>query len=285
MLPAFLLSLREGLEAALIVGLVLGTLNRLKRRDQFAPVWLGVAAAALVSVLAAVALTAIGAQFEGRAEQIFEGVMLLLAAGVLTWMIFWMQGQGRRLNQKLAMDVQQAAASPAGAVELTGKAAAASLFSLAFLAVVREGVELALFLTAASFATSPGQTLIGAALGLAVAVAIGALTYVGTIRLNVKRFFQVTSLFLIVVAAGMVAYGFHELIEAGLLPALMDPIYDINAVLSDGQGAGLLLKTLFGYNANPALTESIAYVLYFVLVFLGLRSLPSRALVLSKRSG
>ena len=285
MLPAFLLSLREGLEAALIVGLVLGTLNRLGRRDQFAPVWLGVAAAALVSVLAAVALTAIGAQFEGRAEQIFEGAMLLLAAGVLTWMIFWMQGQGRRLNQKLAMDVQQVAASPASTVELAGRAAAVSLFSLAFLAVVREGVELALFLTAASFTTSPGQTLMGAALGLAVAVAIGALTYAGAIRLNVKRFFQVTSLFLIVVAAGMVAYGFHELIEAGLLPALMDPIYDINAVLSDGQGAGLLLKTLFGYNANPALTESIAYVLYFVLVFLGLRSLPSRALVLNKRSG
>ena len=285
MLPAFLLSLREGLEAALIVGLVLGTLNRLGRRDQFAPVWLGVAAAALVSILVAVALTAIGAQFEGRAEQIFEGAMLLLAAGVLTWMIFWMQGQGRRLNQKLAMDVQQAAASPADAVPFAGRAAAVSLFSLAFLAVVREGVELALFLTAASFTTSPGQTLMGAALGLAVAVGIGALTYAGAIRLDVKRFFQVTSLFLIVVAAGMVAYGFHELIEAGLLPAIMDPIYDINAVLSDGQGAGLLLKTLFGYNANPALTESIAYVLYFVLVFLGLRSLPSRTFVLNKRGG
>ncbi len=276
MLPAFLLSLREGLEAALIVGLVLGTLNRLGRRDQFAPVWLGVGAAALVSFLIALALKVIGAQFEGPAQQIFEGVTLLLAAGILTWMIFWMQGQGRRLNKKLATDVQQAVA-PTDVAGLTGRAAMVSLFSLAFLAVVREGIELALFLTAASFTTSPGRTLIGAALGLGVAVAIGALVYAGALRLNVKRFFQVISLFLIVVAAGMVSYGFHELIEAGLLPALMDPVYDINTLLSDGQGTGLLLKTLFGYNANPALTESVAYVLYFVLVFVGLRSVTATA--------
>lgn len=268
MLPSFLLSLREGLEAALIIGIVLGTLNRLGRRDQFRPVWLGVLVAIAVSVLAAIALTIAGTQFEGRAGQIFEGVTMLLAAGVLTWMIFWMQREGRTLSKRLAADVKQASSLTQ---QNATRAASLSLFTLAFLAVVREGVELALFLTAAAFATSPAQTLLGAFLGLGVAAVLGVLIYLGTIRLDVKRFFQVTSLFLIVVAAGMVAYGVHELIEAGIIPAIVDPIYDINPVLNDKEGLGLLLKTLFGYNGNPALSESIAYVLYFVLIFLASR--------------
>jgi high-affinity iron transporter len=279
MLPGFLLSLREGMEAALIVGIVLGTLSRLGRRDQFRPVWLGVMAAAGVSLLAALTLTAAGAHFEGRAEQVFEGVTLLLAAGVLTWMIFWMQGQGRNLSKRLSADVKQAANAPADATAAAGRAAGVSLFSLAFLAVVREGVELALFLTATGFATSPAATLTGASLGLAAAVVLGALIYFGAIRLNVRRFFQVTSLFLIVIAAGMVAYGFHEMIEASVIPAIVDPIYNINPVLNDKEGLGLLLKTLFGYNGNPALTESAAYVLYFILVFFVLRAQPARQAV------
>jgi high-affinity iron transporter len=261
MLPAFLLSLREGLEAALIVGIVFGTLNRLGRRDRFGPVWLGVLAATAVSFFAAFALTAAGREFEGRAEQIFEGVTVLLAASVLTWMIFWMQREGRVLSARLAADVRQA----------TGGAAALSLFLVAFLAVVREGVELALFLTATTFTTSPGQTLLGAVLGLAVAVALGALMYLGVVRLDVKQFFLATSLFLIVVAAGMVAYGLHELIEASVVPAIVDPIYNINPYLDDQAGLGLLLKTLFGYNGNPALTESVAYVAYFLVIWLALR--------------
>jgi high-affinity iron transporter len=280
MLPAFLLSLREGLEAALIVGIVLGTLSRLGRRDQFRPVWLGVIAAVAVSLLAALALTAAGQEMEGRAGQIFEGVTMLLAAGVLTWMIFWMQREGRTMSKRLAADVRLASGN---ANQTTARAASLSLFSLAFLAVVREGVELALFLTAATFATSPAQTLIGAFLGLGAAAVLGVLIYQGAIRLDVKRFFQVTSLFLIVVAAGMVAYGFHELIEAGAIPAIVDPIYDINPILNDKEGLGLLLKTLFGYNGNPALSESIAYVVYFVLIFVASRrwqrTAPATAMV------
>jgi high-affinity iron transporter len=189
-------------------------------------------------------------------------VTVLLAACVLTWMIFWMQREGRTLSKKLAADVRQASVAP-----VAQKAAVWSLFGVAFLAVVREGVELALFLAATAFTTSPLQTLGGAALGLAAAVVLGALMYLGVIRLDVKRFFQVTSLFLIVVAAGMVAYGFHELIEGGAIPGMVEPLYNINAVLNDGMGVGLLLKTLFGYNGNPALTESIAYVVYFGFVW------------------
>lgn len=263
-MPAFLLSLREGLEAALIVGIVFGVLRKMNRRRQMRIVWLGVAAAAVASLAVALALEAVGAEFEGATEQVFEGLTLLLAAGVLTWMIFWMQREGGHIQQRLTADVRAATAQDAGRGNL-------SLFLLAFLAVFREGVELALFLVAATFATSPGQTLIGAIIGLLAAAALGYLVFAGAVRLNLKQFFRVTSLLLIVFAAGMVAYGVHELVEASILPALIDPVYNIGGQLSDQAGPGLLLKTLFGYNANPALLETIAYLAYFAVIWAVLR--------------
>lgn len=262
-MPAFLLSLREGLEAALIVGIVLGALTRLGRRDQMLFVWLGVGAAIGASLLVAVGLKMLGAEFEGAAAQIFEGVTMLLAAGVLTWMIFWMQREGGQIQQKLTADVRTATNA--------GRRSNTSLFLLAFLAVFREGVELALFLVAATFATSPLQTVVGAAAGLLAAAGLGYLVFAGSVRLNLKLFFRVTSLLLIVFAAGMVAYGMHELVEAGVLPGLMDPLYNINPVLSDQAGVGLLLKTLFGYNGNPAMLETMAYLAYFVIIWAVLR--------------
>ncbi len=262
-MPAFLLSLREGLEAALIVGIVFGALNRLGRRDQMRFVWLGVAAAAAASLAVALALDAVGAEFEGRAAQIFEGLTMLLAAGVLTWMIFWMQRQGGEIHHRLTADVKAATAAE-------GRSSA-SLFLLAFLAVFREGIELALFLVAATFATSPLQTVVGAGLGLLAAGGLGYLLFAGSVRLNLKLFFRVTSLLLIVFAAGMVAYGVHELVEASVVPALIEPLYNINPFLSDQVGVGVLLKTLFGYNGNPALPETLAYVGYFVAIWLALR--------------
>ena len=263
-MPAFLLSLREGLEAALIIGIALGALRRLGRARQARYVWLGVGVAALASAVAAFALNAVGATFEGTAAQVFEGVMMLLAAGVLTWMIFWMQREGGRMKERLTADV-------AAATEDDGRSNL-SLFLLAFLAVFREGIELALFLVAATFATTPGQTVVGALLGLAAAAGLGYLMFRGSLRLNVGLFFRITSLLLIFFAAGMVAYGAHELVEAGVLPALLDPLYDVNPVLSDQAGLGLALKTLFGYNGNPALIETIIWVAYFAAVWLALRA-------------
>jgi high-affinity iron transporter len=263
-MPAFLLSLREGLEAALIVGIVLGALRKLGRRDQMRYVWLGVGVAASASLALALALDAIGARFEGAAQQTFEGLTLLLAAGVLTWMIFWMQREGGRIHQRLTADVKAATSGETGRSSV-------SLFLLAFLAVFREGVELALFLVAAMIATSAAETFVGALIGLVIAAALGYLLYVGSVRLNLKLFFRVTSLLLVVFAAGMVAYGVHELVEASVLPALVEPVYNINEVLSDQAGVGLLLKTLFGYNGNPALIETLAYLLYFVVIWAALR--------------
>lgn len=268
MLASALITLREGLEAALIVGIVLSVLRKLGRGGRSRPVWAGVLAAIVVSLAAGLALNTLGVAFEGRGEMIFEGVAMLLAAGVLTWMIFWMQRQGRRIQAELELDVRRA---------LTiGNTWA--LFSLAFVAVVREGIETVLFLTAAAFSATPAQTVLGGAVGLIVAVALGWLMFAAGKRLNVRAFFRVTGVFLILFAAGLVAQGVHEFQEAALLPTLVEHVWDINPILDERSVAGAFLKALFGYNGNPSLLEVIAYVAYFTAV--GIISLqPGQAMV------
>jgi high-affinity iron transporter len=256
MIAAFLITLREGLEAALIVGIVLGVLRKLGCANRSRPVWVGVLVAVVASIVAGLVFNGLGVAFEGRGEEIFEGVAMLLAAGVLTWMIFWMQRQGRQIQMELESDVRRAVT--------TGSAWA--LFSLAFVAVVREGIETVLFLTAAAFSATPAQTLTGGALGLVIAVVLGWLMFVVGKRLDVRSFFRGTSILLILFAAGLVAHGVHELQEAALLPTFVEHVWDINFVLDERGPVGTFLKALFGYNGNPSLLEVIAYSAYFVVV-------------------
>ena len=265
MLPTYLLSLREGLEAALIIGIVLGALAKIRRTDLAPAVWLGTLSAVGVSILTAGLLTAFGMSLEETSEQIFEGVTMLLAAGILTWMIFWMGKQGRFLKGDLEEGVNKAATS-------TGTRA---VFWLAFLAVVREGVELALFVTAAFFvgdktvvSNNVTQTLAGTILGLGTAILLGYTIFATTVRLDLRRFFQVTGLLLILFAAGLVAHGVHEFNEVGLIPPVVEHIWDVNALLDENSIAGLLMKTLFGYNGNPSLTEMIAYFTYLITILI-----------------
>ena len=263
MLPTYLLALREGLEAALIIGIVLGALAKIRRNDLALAVWLGTLSAVGISILTAVLLTSFGMSLEETAEQIFEGVTMLIAAGILTWMIFWMSKQARFLKSELEAGVNKAAAS-------TGKRA---VFWLAFIAVVREGVELALFITAAFFAgdqsqlmTNIIQTLAGTILGLGTAALLGWTLFATTVRLDLRRFFQVTGLLLILFAAGLVAHGVHEFNEVGWIPAVVEHIWDVNSIIDETSLGGQLLKTLFGYNGNPSLTEMISYFVYLVVV-------------------
>lgn len=262
MVAAALLAFREGLEAALILGIVLGVLRRVGRREQEKMVWLGASLAALVSLAAGLALYAAGISFEGKAEEVFEGLAMLLAAGVLTWMIFWMNRQGRLLHAELEGGVRKAAAGGSGQ---------RALFGLAFLAVVREGIELALFLSAAAFAVQGGGTLPGALLGLGASILLGWLLFTATLRLDLRRFFQVTGILLILFAAGLAAHGVHEFNEAGWIPPLVEHVWDINPWLNENSTAGSILKALFGYNGNPSLTEALVYFGYFGLAALGLR--------------
>ncbi len=263
MLPTYLLSLREGLEAALIIGIVLGALTKIRRSDLSPAVWLGTLSAVGVSILTAVLLTSFGLSLEEQAEQIFEGITMLIAAGILTWMIFWMSKQARFLKGELEAGVNKAAAT-------TGKRA---MFWLAFVAVVREGVELALFITAAFFAGDQSQmtsniiqTLAGTILGLGTATLLGWTLFATTIRLDLRRFFQVTGFLLILFAAGLVAHGVHEFNEVGWIPSIVEHVWDVNAIVDENSVPGQLLKTLFGYNGNPSLTEVISYFIYLAVV-------------------
>ncbi len=255
MFAGFLLSLREGLEAALIIGLLLGTLKKLDRPEFRTLVWFGAGLAIITSLITGYFLNLLGAKFEGRAEEIFEGLTMFLAAGMLTWMIVWLKRQSGEINQKLSSGVEQAVADQSGL----------ALFSLAFLAVIREGIELAFFLIAISVDADMAPIMIGAGLGLASVVVIAVLLFRSLIWLNLSRFFQVTSIILVLFAAGLVAHGVHEFNEAGLIPAFVEHLWDINYILDEKSTLGELMKTLLGYNGNPSLTEVISYLLYFIV--------------------
>ncbi|MBM3151526.1 MAG: hypothetical protein FJZ96_04865 [Chloroflexi bacterium] len=261
MFPSYILSLREGLEAALIIGIVLGALRQVRHLELKPALWAGTASAILVSLAAGIGLSLLGFSLEGKAEQVFEGITMLLAAGILTWMIFWMNRQSHNLKGNLETGVTRAAAG-------SGKRA---IFALAFFAVVREGIELALFLTAAAFASDANQTILGALLGLGTAVLLGWSLFATTVRLDLRRFFQVTGFLLILFAAGLIAHGVHEFNEVGWIPALIEHVWDVNAIMDETSTFGLLLKALFGYNGNPSLTEMLAYAAYFVAILFGLR--------------
>ncbi len=266
MITSILLALREGLEAALIIGIVLGALRRTGRTDLNRSLWLGVFSAVTVSAITALILRAVDKELEGAIEQIFEGVTLLLAAGVLTWMIFWMGRESRSLKSKLESNVNMAVLVKGGG----------ALYFLAFIAVLREGIELALYMTAASMSLSGVQTLLGTAVGLSAACLLGYLIYSTTIRLNLQRFFQVTGVILILFAAGLIAHSVAEFNEAGIIPAIISPIWNLNPILSDSSILGMVFSTLFGYHGNPSLTEALGYagyVLVTLVVFVKAKNL------------
>ena len=263
MLPTYLLSLREGLEAALIIGIVLGAVNKIRRKDLVPTVWFGALSAIVVSLLTAVVLTSFGMSLEDPGEAIFEGITMLIAAGILTWMIFWMGKQARFLKSELEAGVNKAVAS-------AGKTA---VFWLAFVAVVREGVELAIFITAAFFAENAAQvngtviqTLVGTILGLGTAALLSYTLFATTVRLDLRKFFQVTGILLILFAAGLFAHGVHEFIEVGWIPAAIEHVWNLNNIIPESSLLGQLLTTLFGYNSSPDLTEVIAYLAYIATV-------------------
>lgn len=263
MLPSYLLSLREGLEAALIIGIVIGALQKIRRTDLTPMLWYGTLAAVGVSILTTILLTILGLSLEGNAEVIYEGITMFIAAGLLTWMIFWMGQQARTLKTELEADVNKAAAS----------ANKNALFWMAFIAVLREGVELAFFITAAFFAgnsqnvnTNTIQTLAGVVLGLGTSILLGWSLFATAVRLDLRRFFQVTGFILILFAAGLVALGIHEFNEISWIPSIIEHVWDLNAFINESSILGQLLKALFGYNGNPSLTEMIGYFTYLIVV-------------------
>lgn len=255
MVAPLLITLREGLEAALIIGIVLAYLARTGNGHRSAPVWVGTAAAILVSVIAGVAIFLTVGELEGAAEQIFEGTAMLLAVAVLTYMVIWMKRQSSSIRGGLQDKVQAALRSGSGL----------ALAAMAFLVVVREGIETALFFFASSRSSNAVESLLGGIAGLALATALGYAVYRGSHRLNLGTFFNATGVLLIVFAAGLLAHGIHEFEEAGVVPILIEHLWDVNWLLDEKSDLGRFLTALVGYNGNPSLLEVAGYVSYLAL--------------------
>lgn len=256
MLPTFFLMLREGLEAALIVGIIAAYLVKIGRRDALDKVIVGVLAAIGLAIALGVGITLTIERLPFVLQETLEGIAALLAVGVLTWMLFWMRRQGRLLKGELEHGVDSALTS----------GSTWALVALSFLAVIREGFETVLFMIPilSSQGTGP-EVILGGVLGLAVAVGVGLAIFVAGVRVNLRRFFTVTGVVLIFVSAGLVVYALAEFTEAGLIPNT-GIAFNLQPILPDNGPLGSVLAGLFGYRAAPTILEVIAYFAYLVPV-------------------
>jgi high-affinity iron transporter len=254
---AFVTLFREGFEATLLVAIVLAYLVKIGRKDDFRQVWYGVGAAVAVSVAVAGALFVTASELEGTAEYVFEGTAMWVAVGFLTYMVLWMRREARTIGQGIRRGVDSA-------VERGSRLA---LVSLVFVMVVREGIETGLFIFGITQTSTPLQVTIGAALGIAAAVALGYAVYAGGKRINLGAFFKVTGLILILVAAGLLAHGVAEFEEAGIIPEVV-PLWDLSSVPVLGAGSLIsqLLTAFLGWNPEAHLLELVAWATYILSV-------------------
>lgn len=271
MVAGMLVTIREGTEAFLVVGILLGYLAKTKQLRNARYVWSGAASAVALSALLAVLFRSLAVEFEGAAEEWFEAGVSLAAVAVLSYMVLWMQRQSRGLRSELQQKVDLAISRN----ELT------ALAGLAFVSVLREGLETALFLTALG-STAPGSPgiatspLFGALLGLAIAAAIVYLVFRTATRLDLRKFFVLTGWFIIVIAAGLVGHALMSLGELGIVPPIVGRVWDTGRVVSEDGLAGRLLHAFVGYVAAPSLTWAIGYFGY-ILAFGGMFARAVRA--------
>ncbi len=258
MLANFLIGLREGLEAALIVSILIAYLVKSGRRHLLPQIWIGVGIAVAVSLAFGAALTFGPKGLTFEAQELIGGLLSIVAVVFVTWMIFWMAKAARTLSGELRAQLDKAA--DAGRWSLT---------VVAMLAVGREGLETALFLWAATQAAAGGTgstagPLLGAALGLVLAMVLGYLIYRGALKINLGRFFTWTGAFLIVIAAGVLAYGVHDLQEAGLLPGVNNLAFDVSGVIPPTSWYGTVLKGVFNFSPATTVLQAAAWLLYFI---------------------
>lgn len=256
MLANYLIGLREGLEASLVVVILVAYLVKSDRRQLVPRIWVGVAVAVGVSLAFGALLTFGPSGLSFEAQEAIGGSLSIVAVGFVTWMIFWMARSARGLSADLR-----------GRVDRAADAGRLSLVVVAVLAVGREGLETALFLWAATQAAARGATstsapLVGAALGLATAAALGYLVYRGALRLNLSKFFTWTGGFLILVAAGVLAYGVHDLQEARILPGLGNLAFDVSGTIPPTSWLGTLLKGTLNFSPATTWLEASVWLLY-----------------------
>lgn len=267
MIPTFVIGLREGVEAALIVGIVAAFLGQQGNRVALRYVWIGVAGAVIVCAGVGIALQVVDAQLPERQQEELETVVGVCAVGIVTFMIVWMRKHARGLRGELERS--------AGAALATGSAV--GFVAMAFFAVLREGLETAVFLLAAfQAADGPLTAGLGALLGVAAAIVIGVALYRGGMKLNLERFFRITSAFLVLVAAGLLATAAHTASEATWLNTLQDPALDLSWLVVPGTVTSSLLTGMLGLQPRPTDIEVLVYLLYAV---------PMLAFVLWPRRG
>lgn len=261
MLANYLIGLREGLEAALVVTVLVAYLVKTDRRHLLPRIWAGVGVAVGVSLAFGAVLEYGPRELTFRAQEAIGGTLSILAVALVTWMVFWMAGAARSLSGELNGKVDEAADGPWWSMVL-----------IAVLAVGREGLETALFLWSATRSATEGtavaeatwRPLTGAALGLATAVALGYLLYRGAVRINLTRFFTWTGAFLIVVAAGVLAYGVHDLQEAEFLPGLHDKAFDVSDTIAPDSWYATVLKGIFNFQPDPTVLQVVVWFAYLV---------------------
>jgi len=258
MFNVFIITLREGVEIAIVLAIILAYLKQLGQSKEIGKVWIGTGAAALVSVLIAMGIFFVlgTTEIEGF-QAILEGTLKIVAVIMLTWMTIWMKRQGGNMGGELKRQIQVALS--------TGSVWA--LASLAFISVLREGIETVLFIVGTAQETSPLATIGGCILGFGAAAILGYILYRGTHRLPLKSFFTIMSVLLIIMAAGLLSGGIHEFQEIHMLPVGIEQVWSTKALLDQNSTIGGLLKSIFGYADSPNLVQILAYWIYLMGAF------------------
>lgn len=255
MLPTFVIGLREGIEASLIVGIISAFLIQRGDRRALRPVWIGVGIAVALCAGAAVALNAVGRSLPFREREAMEGALALVAVAGVSYMIVWMRRHARELKRTLEAHAESALL----------KGSVFALVAMAFLAVLREGLETAIFMLAAfQSSTDPVATGSGAMLGIAAAIGLGYALYRGGVKINLARFFRVTGFVLVLVAAGLLATAVHEFAEAGIVTALQERAVDLSWLVRTGTVTGSLLTGMLGFQPVPTLAEAVVWLAFAV---------------------
>ena len=268
MLSTFVIALREGLEAALIVGILVAYIVRTDRRHLMKPLWSGVTAAIAASLGLGAILSFTSAELTSRGEELFAGVTSFIAVALVTWMVFWMKRTARTLRDELQ-----------GKVDSAIMGGPISLALVAFFAVAREGLETALFIYT-NFKTvgAASSATVGLILGLAVAVALGYLIYNRSVKINLSKFFTVTGVALVIVAAGVLSYGIHEVQELGWLPGADTFIWDVTPWIAKESILGSVLGGTIGFDTTTSVVQFIAWSAYLIAVlvpYLSKKSAPA----------
>ncbi|MEU9592587.1 iron uptake transporter permease EfeU [Streptomyces sp. NPDC048219] len=255
MFSNYLIGLREGLEASLVVCILIAYLVKTGRRDALKPIWAGIGVAVAIALGFGCVLEFGSQELTFKAQEALGGSLSIVAVVLVTWMVFWMRRTARHLKSELH-----------GRLDAALKMGTGALVATAFLAVGREGLETALFVWASVHAASDGtpRPLVGVALGLATAVLLGWLFYKGAVRINLAKFFTWTGGMLVVVAAGVLAYGVHDLQEADLLPGLTKLAFDISDTVDPSSWYGTLLKGVFNFQPDPTVLQVTVWLLYLV---------------------